>query len=291
MQIKKIILSILITIFTVTIAINSYAMSPKSLRIIGEKNNIEIGETVQLKAEKGAWTDIAPIIELEHRINEEGQEETIMGPDPNWKSEFIGTDVTNECSWESSDPTIATVYTNGVVTGISGGTVTITAVYNKEVKLEKTYKITVENRLAPPIMAYKIVYDLDGGINNSENQDVYTIQAINRENVVDKFVLKDPTKEGYNFEGWYLESNFKTKITEINEDRGDITLYAKWSKISTPTDEGNSSNNIENNTTVNETNETTAPTPIPNAGLKKWPLIAIVLTIIIGICCIKKYKK
>ncbi|MGI6608819.1 MAG: InlB B-repeat-containing protein [Erysipelotrichaceae bacterium] len=41
--------------------------------------------------------------------------------------------------------------------------------------------------------------------------------------------LKIPTKSGYKFEGWYLDGN---KITEISETtHGDVSLTSKWTKI------------------------------------------------------------
>ncbi|HEY8390369.1 MAG TPA: InlB B-repeat-containing protein, partial [Clostridia bacterium] len=72
---------------------------------------------------------------------------------------------------------------------------------------------------------YTITYVLNGGTNNPEN--ITTYQSINA-----TFDLKDPTKEGYVFEGWYLNEDFSgEKVTSIvRGSSGDITLYAKWSK-------------------------------------------------------------
>ena len=43
--------------------------------------------------------------------------------------------------------------------------------------------------------------------------------------------LDIPEKPGYNFAGWYTESSYQNKITEINIDNfGDVSLYAKWTK-------------------------------------------------------------
>jgi len=67
-----------------------------------------------------------------------------------------------------------------------------------------------------------IGYNLDGGTNNQANPSVitpgYTYQT-----------LKRPTKEGYGFKGWYLDSNYETKVVAITPDMGQNTiLYAKW---------------------------------------------------------------
>lgn len=49
-----------------------------------------------------------------------------------------------------------------------------------------------------------------------------------------KISLKNPTKYGYVFEGWYTDYNpgtgvFTNKVTAINRnDAKNITLYAKW---------------------------------------------------------------
>ena len=43
------------------------------------------------------------------------------------------------------------------------------------------------------------------------------------------FVLKEPTKSGKTFAGWYSDSTFTTKVTELpTGNTEDIVLYAKW---------------------------------------------------------------
>lgn len=69
---------------------------------------------------------------------------------------------------------------------------------------------------------YQITYELNGGINNSLNPSNYTIET-------NDIVLKDPSKNGYTFKGWYTESTFKNKITKIYKgSTGDLSLFAKW---------------------------------------------------------------
>ena len=76
--------------------------------------------------------------------------------------------------------------------------------------------------------AYKITYELDSGANNTKNPNAYKDSS-------GKIDLYNPTKTGYNFEGWYTDKDFAVKISAISEDStGDITLYAKW-KIETYT--------------------------------------------------------
>ncbi|MBB6461924.1 InlB B-repeat-containing protein [Flammeovirga kamogawensis] len=46
--------------------------------------------------------------------------------------------------------------------------------------------------------------------------------------------LQDLTgRDGYTFEGWFRESAFTNRITEIEVADGDIAIYAKWSKVIT----------------------------------------------------------
>ena len=69
--------------------------------------------------------------------------------------------------------------------------------------------------------SYKITYKLNGGTNNKKNPSSYT-----RAN---KVTLKNPTKKGYTFKGWYKDKKYKNKITTIKKgSTGKITLYAKW---------------------------------------------------------------
>lgn len=81
--------------------------------------------------------------------------------------------------------------------------------------------ITVEAKWE--INSYDITYDLAGGVNNSENPTTYTIES-------GLFTLKNPTREGYTFLGWY---NGEQLVTIIDSNTlENITLTAKW-KITT----------------------------------------------------------
>lgn len=90
-----------------------------------------------------------------------------------------------------------------------------------------------EQRMMPDIQpdsgniwkdSYHITYYLNGGVPDTELPDSYIIEEL-------PIRLTIPRKPGYNFAGWYTESNFRNKIYEITEDDiGDIVLYAKWTK-------------------------------------------------------------
>ena len=81
----------------------------------------------------------------------------------------------------------------------------------------KKYGITYQERTK-----FNIQYNLNGGKNASGNPATYSKSG-------NTITLKNPTKSGYIFKGWYTDAGFKNKITKINKGSiGDKTLYAKW---------------------------------------------------------------
>lgn len=72
------------------------------------------------------------------------------------------------------------------------------------------------------IDTYTITYVLNGGENHKDNPATYTI--------LDKITLKDATREGFTFKGWYNDpENTKSRVTTIAlGSSGDRTLYAVW---------------------------------------------------------------
>ena len=85
---------------------------------------------------------------------------------------------------------------------------------------------------------YKITYKLNGGTNHSKNPVAYTSKT-------STIKLKNPTRKGYTFKGWYTDAQYKKKITQIKKgSTGKKTLYAKWSANKyTIVYEGNNSTN------------------------------------------------
>lgn len=72
--------------------------------------------------------------------------------------------------------------------------------------------------------SYKIKYVLNGGTNNLQNPGNYFRTAV---------ALKEPTRKGYNFLGWYADSKFTNKITSIKKTAAkNYTLYARWERVS-----------------------------------------------------------
>ena len=71
------------------------------------------------------------------------------------------------------------------------------------------------------VQNFSINYNLNGGENNDNNPFSYIIE--------DNIVLEEPTKEGYEFLGWYTESSFINKINVIKgTDCKDYDLHACW---------------------------------------------------------------
>lgn len=71
---------------------------------------------------------------------------------------------------------------------------------------------------------YIITYHNANGITNT-NATTYTVET-------DTFEIFDISKNGYTFGGWYSDSEFGTKITEIAKGTtGNIDLYAKWTPV------------------------------------------------------------
>ncbi len=74
-----------------------------------------------------------------------------------------------------------------------------------------------------PPAEYTITYELNEGINHTDNPSKYTQGQ--------QVEMKAPTREGYIFEGWYTDSSCTTEFTGITSDTtGNLTLYAKWKK-------------------------------------------------------------
>ncbi len=73
---------------------------------------------------------------------------------------------------------------------------------------------------------YTIQYNLNGGTNKQSNPKSYNVTT-------NTITLKNPTRKGYTFNGWYSQSTYKTKVTQIAKgSTGNKTLYAKWTKVS-----------------------------------------------------------
>ena len=126
------------------------------------------------------------------------------------KATLSPTNVTNKkIIYTSSNPSVATVTSTGTVKAVNYGTADIT-VKTSNGKTAKC-KVTVP---------YTVKYNLNGGTNHTSNPTYYYGK---------KVTLKNPTRKGYAFAGWYSDSKYKTKVTSFSS--GNKTLYAKWQKV------------------------------------------------------------
>lgn len=89
-----------------------------------------------------------------------------------------------------------------------------------------TDEINVYAKWEEIIYTYNIFYHLDDGINHPNNPNIYQESSL-------PITLLNPTKEGYEFLGWFMNSDYSgEKITVLSVGfKQDITLYAKWQKI------------------------------------------------------------
>lgn len=116
--------------------------------------------------------------------------------------------------WTSSDTSTATVSSTGKVTAKGAGKATIKAETADGSGKYAVCTVTVKGT---------ITYVLNGGKNSKYNPTVYVDKGI---------TLKLPTKKGYTFSGWYMDSKYKRRVKAIpSTAKKNYVLYAKWSKV------------------------------------------------------------
>ena len=116
--------------------------------------------------------------------------------------------------WKSANTKIATVDANGSVTAKAPGRTKIMVTSSENSSYQASCTVTVP---------YKITYKLNKGKNNASNPSTYYRK---------KVTLKNPSRKGYAFAGWYTDAKFKKKITSISSSaKSDYILYAKWTKV------------------------------------------------------------
>lgn len=71
---------------------------------------------------------------------------------------------------------------------------------------------------------YHLMYFLNGGAVTGELQETYVEEEL-------PLSLPIPTKEGYNFAGWYTDNNYRNRVCDITVDNcGSYALFAKWTR-------------------------------------------------------------
>ena len=83
-----------------------------------------------------------------------------------------------------------------------------------------TKDLTLTSKWKP--VEYKITYDTGEGKNHKDNPATYTVETAT-------IALGAPTWEGHTFDGWFYDSKFTDRATQITRgSTGDMTLHAKW---------------------------------------------------------------
>lgn len=133
------------------------------------------------------WGNIKPIVPLSKIVFDVTSFELEVGQNRTLDITATPSNATvTHCIWSSSDPTIATVDQNGIVTAISDGTATITAtsMYYPDIKASCT--VTVLPKIC------KITYIVDG--------EVYKTESIKCQTKIE--LPNAPKKEGHTFYRW-----------------------------------------------------------------------------------------
>ena len=77
-------------------------------------------------------------------------------------------------------------------------------------------------------VTYTVEYHLDNGVNAESNVTSYTIEDL-------PVLFADPTKDGYEFKGWFTDANCTVAFTGLTADNAsNLVLFAKWEKILIP---------------------------------------------------------
>ncbi len=124
-------------------------------------------------------------------------------------------------TWTSNNTSVATVSTNGIVTGKSAGTAVITATTSNNKKA--TSIITVNSGSVTPT-TYTLTYNNTGGSGCGSK----TATSGNAWGT-----LCTPTRSGYTFKMWNTKADGTgTTVTTSTKASSNITVYAQWTKNS-----------------------------------------------------------
>ncbi len=131
----------------------------------------------------------------------------------------VGAEVASITATATANDAKATVRGIGKQ-NVPAGTSTITIEVTAEDGTSKHYDINVTRP-----HTYTISYTLNGGTPNSQNPTSYTAGTA--------VALKEPTRTGYTFDGWYADAGLKIRVTEVaKSSAGNKIFYAKWTAVS-----------------------------------------------------------
>ena len=109
---------------------------------------------------------------------------------------------------------------SGYYDAVTGGTQYYSSTMTSENDWDKAADTTLYARWT--LITYTITYELYDGTNHEDNPENYTIED-------SEITLKDPTRTGYSFSGWYSDEALSTEASTIAAGSyGDKSFYAKW---------------------------------------------------------------
>ena len=107
-------------------------------------------------------------------------------------------------------------------------------------------------------VSYTVSYVVDGEVKKTAELDNFS--RING--------FYKPTKEGYTFDGWYLDTNFTEKLSSDSQLKDDLTLYAKFTRKSYTVEFVGADDMIIDSQTVFHGEPAIAPEPPAVSGMK-----------------------
>ena len=125
----------------------------------------------------------------------------------------------------SSNPEVATVDENGVVTAHKPGYAYIKV--STDINTSVTACCVVE---VLPGQGYTVTLDVNGGTVKPDSVSVQYGMAVGQ--------LPVPVREGYTFDGWYDEAGSRYDASSVYSVKGDTTLTARWIENSVQTGDG-----------------------------------------------------
>ncbi len=149
--------------------------------------------------------------------------ETQMVVGETYKVEYTLNKIDDDAklTWEISNPSVAELNEKDLtIKALAAGTFTLTVSAGD---VETSKEINVKAGAEEPTM-YSISYELNGGS---------VTGAVVQYDGTKDVTLPTPTKEGYNFLGWYESADFSgSKVEKIAAgSKGDKTFYAKWEEV------------------------------------------------------------
>ena len=149
------------------------------------------------------------------------------------------SDATNQnVSWTSSAPTVASVDTDGTVTGLSQGIATITVT-----TLDGSFTASCDvivTKPETPAIEHTITFDPNGGTLSGSNTATTVGGCLT--------ALPTVTRPGYSLIGWFTLADGGETVTASYVFTGNITIYAHWSYNGGTSSSGNTGGSTNGST-------------------------------------------